>query len=683
MAPKKSPKKIELFYLCLEDDVINSVSVLPNATSWDIKEAVELQEPLFHTIWLVPPSSIKISREVFANRSSVRSALREKFECVEDLVRLLSHNHEEWLRQVQVDELHLVIRHVHYPIITLYDVATRECVKKKEVLPQTMVENILPSGKQDYSVYRFPEGTKSSPPDALKDAVDSHPVSTLQKIDRDLDLHLVSPWGFARQELHFVIVAPDFVDEDEDEERDTLQALPFKEQRLWYFESTPPAAPSSQAQKSQFQKAQKTKGQRIYCGRPHQHTTPPSLLDETLCQLRYNIQSIAPTPKDIQCYDALRLSACKLFAEEKYRREEFTDILTEAGVFPAHASRRFIGSTDFHDDGDIRAPCLGGRVILYVQEIKNEIGTTKADPYVEAIYYWIENVRTFLKSPIGQGVKADQINFPAVLVLQFGPYLAIAAAVYGRDPIVEHIGCVSLHAHLTNDPELAAGERAIAALRVALHSLQERYPVMPPNADHAPTSPSATSTRVFRVVEDGTPLCVKFSKRYSSEAHQVACDAGIAPALRAVNVVCDWIMIVMDDITAEYSNTMWDFKYGGKKTGRKAKPQKEHAAQLRVKPAVSLEEVQKQVEAILKVLHAKGWVHADVRDCNVLMRNEDASAEKADFQIVDWDWAGRLGEVKYPRAINRGDIIRPPNALAGEAITAEDDMWMASQLSRY
>ncbi len=276
--------------------------------------------------------------------------------------------------------------------------------------------------------------------------------------------------------------------------------------------------------------------------------------------------------------------------------------------------------------------------------------------------------------------------------------------MYGCDPIVEHICCIPLHAHLTNDPELAAGDRAIAALRVALQSLQERYPVMPPErgprADfpfrnfyvddggtrHEFTYVSSIGGRVFRVVEDGTPLCVKFSKRYSSEAHKAACDAGIAPALRAVNAVCDWIMIVMDDITAEYSNTMWDIKYSGKKkagTGkRQAKPQEEHAAQPRVKPAVSLEEVQKQVEAELKVLHAKGLVHADVRDVNVLVRNEDVPDDKADFKIVDWDWAGRLGEVKYPRAINREGIIRPPNALAGEAITAEDDLWMASLLSR-
>ncbi len=210
---------------------------------------------------------------------------------------------------------------------------------------------------------------------------------------------------------------------DEDEVRDTLQALPFKEQRLRYFKSTPPEAPSSQAQKSQFHKAQNTQGQQIYCGRPHQHTTPPSLLDETLCQLRYNMQSIAPTPKDVQCYDKLRATACQLYQEESKRRDDFTDILTAAGILPARANRGYIVSTDFNDDGDIRALCLGGSVVFYVQEIKNEIGTTNADPYVEAIHYWIENVRNFLKSPIGDQVQADQINFPAVLVLQFGKCL--------------------------------------------------------------------------------------------------------------------------------------------------------------------------------------------------------------------------------------------------------------------
>ncbi len=54
----------------------------------------------------------------------------------------------------------------------------------------------------------FPEGTKWSLRDALKDVVDSHPVSTLQKVDHYIDLDSVSPWGFPRRELHFLIVPP-------------------------------------------------------------------------------------------------------------------------------------------------------------------------------------------------------------------------------------------------------------------------------------------------------------------------------------------------------------------------------------------------------------------------------------------------------------------------------------------
>ena len=37
----------------------------------------------------------------------------------------------------------------------------------------------------------------------------------------------------------------------------------------------------------------------IYFGRPYHRFTPPTLLDETLCQLRQNLYSITLTPKDV------------------------------------------------------------------------------------------------------------------------------------------------------------------------------------------------------------------------------------------------------------------------------------------------------------------------------------------------------------------------------------------------
>lgn len=236
--------------------------------------------------------------------------------------------------------------------------------------------------------------------------------------------------------------------------------------------------------------------------------------------------------------------------------------------------------------------------------------------------------------------------------------------MYGCDPIVEHLCCIPLHVHPTNEEALAAGDRAIAALRVALHSLQERYSALPergPRADfpfrnfyvddsgtrHEFTYVSSIDEiqRVFRVVENGTPLRVKFCSKREALKLPMAYDAGSAPALRAMNEVYDWVMIVMDD-----NDTTWDVKCVEKWKGRNLKSEKgRHAVRSLTKPTLSFEEVQKQVEAKLKVLRDIGFVvHGDVRGVNVLIRNEDASVDNPDIPIVDWDWAGH-----HNRALTR------------------------------
>ncbi len=218
--------------------------------------------------------------------------------------------------------------------------------------------------------------------------------------------------------------------------------------------------------------------------------------------------------------------------------------------------------------------------------------------------------------------------------------------------------------HPTNEEALAAGDRAIAALRVALHSLQERYSALPergPRADfpfcnfyvddsgtrHEFTYVSSIDEiqRVFRVVENGTPLRVKFCSKREALKLPMAYDAGSAPALRAMNEVYDWVMIVMDD-----NDTTWDVKCVEKWKGRNLKSEKgRHAVRSLTKPTLSFEEVQKQVEAKLKVLRDIGFVvHGDVRGVNVLIRNEDASVDNPDIPIVDWDWAGH-----HNRALTR------------------------------
>jgi hypothetical protein len=49
---------------------------------------------------------------------------------------------------------------------------------------------------------------------------------------------------------------------------------------------------------------------------------------------------------------------------------------------------------------------------------------------------------------------------------------------------------------------------------------------------------------------------------------------------------------------------------------------------------------------------------------------------EAGFMLVDFDWAGKIGEVWYPININITGVTRPKGVLDGELITAEHDIKM-------
>ncbi|KAI0363500.1 hypothetical protein BV20DRAFT_1039904 [Pilatotrama ljubarskyi] len=305
-------------------------------------------------------------------------------------------------------------------------------------------------------------------------------------------------------------------------------------------------------------------------------------------------------------------TACEIQAEDE-RREGFTDILHEGDITPARAARNVVGLTEHEDDGDLRAVCLG------VEVVKGEIGTDAGDPFVEVIHGWIENIRTFFES-LPDKSKAERLNFPAVLVVHFGLYLGIAAAVYGEDPIVELLCCIPMHVHDTKEAQLKR---------------ESGHPVF----------------------ENGTPLCVKFSKRYSVAAHGFAHETGFALALRAVDKVYDWIMVVMEDVTARYSNTMWNIKrLKGLGKGKST-------------PGVTVDAGRAEVRKMHARLHEGGFVHGDVREVKVLVRDDDAPGT----------WAGEAGKVVYRRGINT-QVGRPAAVRAAEVIKAEHDLWMAGRL---
>jgi serine/threonine protein kinase len=83
-------------------------------------------------------------------------------------------------------------------------------------------------------------------------------------------------------------------------------------------------------------------------------------------------------------------------------------------------------------------------------------------------------------------------------------------------------------------------------------------------------------------------------------------------------------------------------------------------------PEGSRSRLLKRLEGILDYLGAVGMVHGDFRTANIMLKPEEE--EKA--VLIDFDWAGKAGIVRYP--ITRNDSFGYPGEPGGP-IGAEDD----------
>ena len=150
----------------------------------------------------------------------------------------------------------------------------------------------------------------------------------------------------------------------------------------------------------------------------------------------------------------------------------------------------------------------------------------------------------------------------------------------------------------------------------------------------------------------GKKVCVKFTHRYSREVHEACADMKIAPKLLGYELLPGgWIMVVMDRIDDNYT-TLFDIA--------------------RTMPGHLYDLIKKKLEE----LHQRGMVHGDIRNANIMVQ----IAVTDSFMLLDFDWAGTIGQVKYPMNVNRTDLWRPSGAVDGELIKAEHDMMMLDDM---
>jgi len=145
-------------------------------------------------------------------------------------------------------------------------------------------------------------------------------------------------------------------------------------------------------------------------------------------------------------------------------------------------------------------------------------------------------------------------------------------------------------------------------------------------------------------------IVIKFTRTYCEEAHQSLANCGCAPNLYSVNKVFGgWLMVVMDKVC-----------------GIVVDPK-------RHRPLDALEEDTKlKVKEVVAYLHEKGYVHGDLRGPNVLItqNSEDKTPRPV---IIDFDWAGKIGEAKYPVFLNPA-IEWPDGAIYGSLIKVVHDL---------
>jgi hypothetical protein len=258
-----------------------------------------------------------------------------------------------------------------------------------------------------------------------------------------------------------------------------------------------------------------------------------------------------------------------------------------------------------------------------------------------------------------------------------GAHIDFSAAVWSTRPNVQVLSpALPLFCHRTDTRMRAMTARHFGALRNALRSLEQCYdkelsnnepltrPI--PNLEFpyplSYTCINTSSIRHFRYLshmddskllfaaetaDSDETLCIKFVRHYSKDVHTFCASEGFGPTLKGFEKLPGgWHMVVMEMIGEDYCRLM-DFP----------------------PPYSHLDDIMGKLTS----LHQENYVHGDVRNTNIMVKKDGNQG----FKLVDFDWSGRIGEVRYPMNVYQGQRLwRPREAEDGQLIKADHDIEM-------
>ncbi|KAF9235365.1 hypothetical protein BU15DRAFT_51454 [Melanogaster broomeanus] len=442
-------------------------------------------------------------------------------------------------------------------------------------------------------------------------------------------------------------------------------------QRHAFIRQNEPVAPSSSGKFVTFSKRQALPNSLIYCNRPHATaaTIPATLLHAAFGQFLDDCERHEITAADNSFAQELSIVMSDFYVHENVRADTIRGVFSKWGLpfIVSHTSNGYVTDGDMSVNGCRYA----------IAEFKNEVGSTGAEPYCQANLYYLDATRKY----------ATMMGcWPCIIVLLFGPYLAFAGATWNLRPVVQTLSCpLQMHYHPTDTDMRTRVARHLGALQKVTRTLEEYYrglttPIHPASSrlqtqlfphptyftplqyshqqdfdqQHFEYSSQPFQHKLifFGKLSNQQPICIKFVRQYSKDAHWLCASVGCAPTLHGFEAIPGgWFMVVMDRLSGEYVEL--------------------HEI---IATAPPLDSIRKA----LTQLHQKGYVHGDIRTTNIMVSRSDPKK----FMLIDFDWAGKIGEVLYPMNVYRGKKLwRPVSAVDGCPITADHDMDMLDHIA--
>jgi len=416
--------------------------------------------------------------------------------------------------------------------------------------------------------------------------------------------------------------------------------------------------PSGFGQRQEWPTQQADPKKVIMCGRPAGGTA--DFLN--ICIMHPVFQKIVdaaatgePAPEDFELAGRLTAVQPNAYTKEGYRRDMVNDLLNEyiASTENTSIAVKMIAQASESDGTSTEG--------FFNVEYKGEKGEGNADPYMENASYFT------LFWGIRDGPQKHCC--PWLLMEVVGQEIGLSGGVFACDfacvnPLTSNVPFLQFP---QNRRMQMVQARLCMALRVGFRGLASFYrdevPRMTPNNQAGfPHKRSfelngkevclkyesllnpALHRPIFCATREDTKevVVVKFAPFYGHEVHKFLADQGLAPVLYSCAKLGDLFMVVMQLCEgAMFQNPSSDQKA--------------------------------LLTTASRSLAGSGLVHGDLRPPNIMLVGSD------EVKILDFDWAGKAGEARYPIVLSEKEPWHQ-GAGAGKLIETAHDQHMVSIL---